>query len=94
MLLERSEILIQAGREDDFAAAMDARGVPLLASVPGVQSVQFGRGLENPDKFIILVVWKDMDAHIAFTTTPAFTDLKQLMMPHSKGGAMEHFNMR
>ena len=36
MLLERTELLINEGQEVDFAAAMQAEGIAMLAAVPGV----------------------------------------------------------
>jgi heme-degrading monooxygenase HmoA len=93
MLLERAELLIKEGLEDDFAAAMKERGIPLLASVPGVKSVNFGRGVENTNKFLLLVEWDSTEAHSAFAKTPVYTPFRQVISPYSKGGAMEHFHM-
>ncbi len=93
MLTERAEMLIKPGCEDDFAAAMRERGIPLLAAVPGVKSVRLGRGVENPDKFILLVEWESMDAHTAFKSAPSNAQLRQVIGPHSRGGAMEHFEI-
>lgn len=93
MLVERSEISIREGREDDFATAMKNQGIALLSAVPGVVAVEFGRGVENPGKFLLLLEWENMDAHIAFNKTPACTALRALIGPFSKGGSMEHFQM-
>ena len=93
MLVERAEVTVREGSEDAFAAVMHERGVPLIAAVDGVRSVRFGRGVENPQKFMLLVEWQAMDAHIAFTQTPAFGELREIMMPFSTGGAMEHFTI-
>ena len=93
MLTERAELLIKPGSEDEFAAAMRERGIPLLHSVPGVKSVRLGRGVENPDKFILLVEWESMDLHRAFQKAPANGELRQVIGPHSRGGAMEHFDI-
>jgi heme-degrading monooxygenase HmoA len=93
MLLERSELTIRAGQEDAFAAAMQARGLPLLRKVPGVLSLQIGRGVENPDKFLLLVEWESMAAHNAFSASPALHELIAIMTPHTTGGGMEHFQM-
>lgn len=93
MLLERSEIMTKEGMEQPFFASMTSKGVPLLESVPGVRSVQFGQGVENPQKFLLLVEWETMDAHTAFTKTPARMELGALIRPFSTGGAMEHFQM-
>jgi heme-degrading monooxygenase HmoA len=93
MLLERSELLIREGQEEAFSAAMSAEGIGLLASVPGVTSVSVGRGVENPGKFMLLVEWENMDAHIAYQKTPACGEIRRLIGRFSKGGSMEHFRM-
>jgi quinol monooxygenase YgiN len=93
MLLERSELLIKEGREAAFAAAMKERGIALLASVAGVLSVQVGRGVENPGKFMLLVGWENMAAHAAYNQTPVCQQVRQLIGPFSAGGSMEHFEM-
>jgi heme-degrading monooxygenase HmoA len=93
MLLERTELLINEGQEVDFAAAMQAEGLAMLAAVPGVISVNIGRGVENPAKFLLLVEWKNMDAHTAYNKTPVSGALRALIRPFSKGGSMEHFQM-
>jgi heme-degrading monooxygenase HmoA len=93
VLVERSELQIKDGMEDDFSAAMMERGVTLLSRVPGVTSVQFGRGVENPGKFILLVEWTTMDTHTAFKSHPVYPEFSQLLKPFVKAGAMEHFNI-
>ena len=93
MLLERTELLIKEGQEAAFAAAMQAEGVATLAAVPGVTSVNIGRGVENPAKFLLLVEWKNMDAHVAYNKTPASGAIRALIRPFSNGGSMEHFEM-
>jgi heme-degrading monooxygenase HmoA len=93
MLVERSELLVREGMEEDFADAMRERGNPLLESIPGVRSVNMGRGVENPDKFVLLVAWDSMDSHDAFRTNPNYGPFREIMAPFLKGGAMEHFNM-
>ena len=77
MLVERSELIIKDGLEADFAATMSERGIPLLCSVPGVNTVQFGRGVENPGKFMLLVEWTAMDAHTAFKSNPVYPEFSQ-----------------
>ena len=93
MLLERAEILIKEGQEDGFAAAMKDRGIQLLASVPGVISVNVGRGVENPGKFMLLVEWESMDTHSAYNKAPVCGEVRALIGRFSRGGSMEHFKM-
>src|SRR3546814_2166641 len=56
--------------EIDCATAMAERGLVVLRSVPGVESVRMGRGVENPGKFMLLVEWRSLDAHAAFSRLP------------------------
>lgn len=94
MLLERAEIQVKSGLEEDFAGVMAARGLPLLTGVPGVRWAKFGRGVENPGKFIFLVEWDSLDAHAAFNKSPVHPEFLQLFAPYAEGGAMEHFQIR
>jgi heme-degrading monooxygenase HmoA len=93
MLLERAELLIREGQEEAFSAAMKGEGIGMLASVPGVKSVNLGRGVENPGKFLLLVDWADMDAHAAYNKTAVCGEIRTLIGRFSKGGSMEHFRM-
>lgn len=93
MLLERSELMIREGQEEAFAAVMRDEALEMLRAVPGVGSVRFGRGVESPDKFILLVEWENMDAHAAFKGSDVYRPFIQLFAPFSQGGAMEHFDM-
>ena len=93
MPLERTELLIKAGQEEAFATAMRTQGIALLSAVPGVLSVSFGRGVENPARFLLLVDWQSMDAHAAYNKTPASGTIRALIRPFSQAGSMEHFQM-
>jgi heme-degrading monooxygenase HmoA len=93
MLLERAELLIREGQEEAFDTAMKDRGIGLLTSVPGVLAVNLGRGVENPGKFMLLIEWKNMDAHSAYNKTPVCGEVRALIGSFSKGGSMEHFQM-
>lgn len=93
MLVERSELTVKLGAEQEFLSAITEKGVPLLRSVDGVVSVQIGQGVENPDKFMLLVGWTSMDAHAAYGGTPQSVGLRGIMGPYLTGGAMEHFEL-
>jgi quinol monooxygenase YgiN len=93
MLLERSELLIKEGQEEAFSAAMKDQGIRILAAIPGVVSVNVGRGVENPGKFMLLIEWTHLDAHAAYNKTPVCGEIRALIGRFSKGGSMEHFRM-
>lgn len=93
MLVERAEMQIKDGGEDGFALMMAEKGLPLLESNKGAKILGFGRGVENPDTFMLLIEWDTMDAHIAFTKDEKFRVFMALVSPFTKGGNMQHFNM-
>jgi heme-degrading monooxygenase HmoA len=94
MLVERSELTVKPGAESEFHAAIIEKGVPLLQGVDGVLSVQVGRGVENPSKFMLLVGWQSMEAHTAYGGTPTSLEVRGIMGPFLTGGAMEHFEVQ
>lgn len=93
MLVERSYLIVKDGLEDAFAAVMAEKAIPLLKGLVGANAVSFGRGIESPDTFMLLIEWQAMDAHIAFTRDPVFAEFRALLAPFTRGGSMEHFNM-
>jgi quinol monooxygenase YgiN len=93
MLVERTELSIKEDQEDQFSAAMTDKIIRLLAGVPGVISISFGRGVENRNKFLLLIQWTDMDAHMAYNKAPLCSEIRSLIGPFSKAASMEHFQM-
>lgn len=94
MFIERAEIPVKPGMEEQFAAAMAARGSAILEAAPGCSKVTVGRGVENPGKFILLLEWDAVESHTALTETPAFDEFKALVGPFFGGPAdMEHFEV-
>lgn len=62
MVLEVADFQISPGSADEFAAAYESvRDV--LVSTPGCRSVRMTRGIESPDRFVLLVEWDSVDAH-------------------------------
>jgi heme-degrading monooxygenase HmoA len=94
MVMERSEIQVREGEEEACARMLAERGAPLLRGVPGVRSVQWGRGVEAPNKVLLLVEWDDLAAHQAYNGTEASGELRRLLGAYAVGGAMEHFEMQ
>ncbi len=93
MLVEKAEIQVKPGTEEVFHRSILDHGVPLLASVPGVKWVKFGRGVENPNRFMFLVAWQSIESHTAFNKSPIHPEFLALFAPYAIGGAMEHFEV-
>jgi heme-degrading monooxygenase HmoA len=92
MILEVALFDINAGQEDDFAAAYRAAH-PLLAGTPGCRSVRMTRGVETPTRFVLLVEWDSVEAHeVNFRQQPRFTEWRTLIGPYFAGPpTVEHF---
>jgi len=62
MVLEIADIDVRPGAADEFVAAYrTVRDV--LAGTPGCRSVRLTRGVESPDRFVLLVEWDSVQAH-------------------------------
>jgi heme-degrading monooxygenase HmoA len=92
MVLEVALIDVLAGREEEFAAAY-SKGHSLLATTPGCRSVRMTRGVESPTRFVLLVEWDSVEAHLDnFRATDRFTQWRALIGPFFDGApTVEHF---
>jgi quinol monooxygenase YgiN len=84
--------LIDVTDPDAFAAAfLEARQI--LAGTPGCRSVRMTRGVESPNRFVLLVEWDDVDAHLRnFRETDRFTRWRAAIGPwFAEPPRVEHF---
>ena len=94
MVTEIANISVAEGNEAAFAKAMrEDGGIANLSACPGVQSVRFGQGVENPTRFAFVVEWDSIAAHAAAKETDSFKAFAKLIGPWGIGGAMEHFQL-
>ena len=72
MVVEVAVFEIKPGEEDAFVAAYH-RVRPEVAGTPGCLSVRMTRGIELPSRFVMLVEWESLDAHlVGFRGTDRF----------------------
>jgi heme-degrading monooxygenase HmoA len=92
MVLEVALINVVPGREDEFLAAY-AKARPVLAGTDGCRSIRMTRGIETPSRFVLLVEWDSVDAHLDnFRATERFTTWRGLIGPYFDGApTVEHF---
>jgi len=92
MVLEVGLIEVQPGREADFTAAY-ARARTVLAGTAGCRSVRMTRGVESPSRFVLLVEWDSVAAHLDnFRATERFTAWRALIGPYFQAPpVVEHF---
>ncbi len=91
MVLEVALIDVQDGHEDGFIAAY-AKARPLLTGAAGFLSVRMTHGIETPTRFVLLVEWESVDAHLDFRASEQFPQWRALIGPHFDGAPqVEHF---
>ncbi len=81
MILEHALISIRAGDHDRFEAAMgQARTV--IAGSPGFRSLALHRGIESPDRYLLLVEWDSLEDHtVGFRESPRFAEWRSHIGP-------------
>lgn len=93
MVTEIAQITVAAGQEAAFSKAMHEGGLSALMACPGVQTVQFGQGVESPDTFAFVVVWDSLAAHAAAKDTDSFRKFRAAFGTMGIGGSMQHFEL-
>lgn len=92
MILERAIFALKPGTAGEFTAAY-AKARKLIEAAKGCRKAEMRRGIENPDSFILLVLWDEVDDHMkGFRESPAFTEWRALLGPYfASPPAMEHY---
>ncbi|HEX3981829.1 MAG TPA: antibiotic biosynthesis monooxygenase [Acidimicrobiales bacterium] len=82
MVLEHAVITIRDGASEAFEAALrQARTV--IAGSPGFVSLSLHRGVEVPDRYLLLVEWETLDDHmVGFRQSERFTEWRSLIGPY------------
>lgn len=93
MVLEVALIDVLPGQEDGFAAAY-ATAHPLLAQTEGCRSVRMTRGIESPSRFVLLVEWDSVQAHLEnFRDSERFGQWRALIGPYfANPPVVEHYS--
>ena len=92
MIVERAEIEVAPGKEEAVLALLE-EGRDVLNPTNGCKWVKFGRGIENPNKILLLIEWDTLDAHWALVKTPKFQALVEKLNPLTVNRSLEHFDI-
>ncbi len=92
MILEVALIDIEPGQEEAFIAAY-AQARSIVAGTPGCRTVRMTRGIESPSRFVLLVEWDSVEAHVKnFRETERFGIWRGLIGPYfAAPPVVEHF---
>jgi len=62
LILEHAVLQVKPGQADEFEAAFaDARLI--IEAAQGFRSLRLLKGIEDPDRFLLLVEWDSVEAH-------------------------------
>jgi heme-degrading monooxygenase HmoA len=62
MILEAAVLNVIPGQGPDFESAF-SEAKAIIASMPGFMSLQLHKGIEEPDRYLLLVQWKRLEDH-------------------------------
>ena len=79
MVLELAILNVIRSREQEFERAFrEAKGI--MASMPGFQSIELQRCIEQPNRYVLLVQWEKLEDHtIGFRQSPEYQRWKALL---------------
>jgi heme-degrading monooxygenase HmoA len=92
MVMEVAIFNILPGQESAFAEAY-GKAREQLVTTPGCLSARMTHGIESPSRFVLMVEWESVDAHIEnFRASERFTTWRSLIGPYFDGApTVEHF---
>ena len=93
MILECADLRIQPGRQAEFERAIELGLRTVLSKSPGYRSHKLQRGIESPERYLLLVYWDSVEAHNeGFRKSPLFTEWRAIIGPFFAGTPhVEHF---
>lgn len=79
MIIEHAVLEVIPGREGEFEAAF-ARAKSIIAGSSGFRSLTLSRGIEHPDRYLLLVEWDTLEDHTeGFRRSPPYQEWKRLL---------------
>jgi len=94
MIVEVADLLVRPGTEDAFDADI-ARGVQtVIAHARGYLRHQILRGIESPQRFLLLIEWETLEDHTeGFRGSEAFARWRAIVSPYfARPPHVEHFH--
>ena len=90
MVLEIAVFTVKPGHAEQFAAAY-AQAREVILDSPGCRAARMTRGVEDADRFTLLVEWETLEAHLeGFRASEGFTRWRALIGPHFDSVDMRH----
>ena len=91
MVLEIADITIKPGSADGFGDAV-REGIGFVAAPPGFRGARLTRGVESPNRFVLIIEWDSVEAHdVGFRESENFGRWRGVIGPFLDGAPhVEH----
>ena len=81
MIVEHAHITVRPGTHQGFEEAL-ARARAVIAASPGFRSLRLARGIESPDRYLLLVEWETLEDHtVGFRESERFVEWRSHIGP-------------
>jgi heme-degrading monooxygenase HmoA len=93
MIVEHALITVRPDEHREFEAAL-TRAREVIARSPGFRSLRLSRGVETPDRYLMLVEWDTLEDHtVGFRESPLFPEWRSHIGPFFEGPpVVDHFD--
>ena len=81
MIVEHVWILIIPGHQDAYESAV-REALPFLESAPDCFGAELRRQIEDPNRYLLMIKWASVEAHMAFRASTLFEQWRALTLPH------------
>ena len=79
MIIEHAILQVRAGERQAFEAAM-REAQPLIAASPGFHGIEVRPSGDQPERYLLRVIWTDVDAHrYGFRTSDRYEQWRELL---------------
>ena len=95
MILEVAEIYVNEGEGEAFESAIAESFDKYIAPTEGFISAEVQKGIEDPTRYLLLVRWETLDAHMVnFRESDVFPKHRALISPYfAKPPFVQHFEV-
>jgi heme-degrading monooxygenase HmoA len=81
MILEHALITVRPDSHEEFEAAL-VRAREVISAAPGFLSLRLSRGIESPDRYLLLVEWETLEDHtVGFRESERFAEWRSQIGP-------------
>ena len=94
MITEQAVLEVRPGQEPDFERAF-AEAKAFIASMPGFESLRLHRGIEQSNRYLLLVVWRRLEDHTeGFRRSAEYEEWRRLLHHYyDPFPTVEHFSL-